>query len=64
MVHFRWYLKQYRAQQICVIACKLVIEAMNISSELQFLIHVTLACSYLQFLYTTFMLPKSVYLLV
>ena len=34
MVHFRLYLKQYCAWQICQIACRSVIEALNISSEL------------------------------
>ena len=34
--HFRLYLKQYWAWQICVIAHKSVTEALNISSELQF----------------------------
>ena len=33
MILFRLYLQQYRADQICVIACKSVIEVLNISSE-------------------------------
>ena len=33
MILFRLYLQQHRADQICVIACKSVIEVLNISSE-------------------------------
>ena len=36
MIQFRLYLQQYRAGQICVIACKAVIEVLNISTEPQF----------------------------
>ena len=64
MVHFRLYLKQYCAWQICQIACRSVIEALNISSELQFPAVLTLVCTQLQYLFNAFILPKSVYLLL
>ena len=64
MVLFRLYLKQYHTWQICVIACKSVIEALNISSKLQFWTDLMLVCTHLQYLFTTFILPKSIYLLL
>ena len=36
MIQFRLYLQQYRAGQICVIACNSVIEVLNIFTEPQF----------------------------
>ena len=64
MVHFRLYLKQYRAWRISVIAFKSVIEAMNISSELQFPTDLMLARTHLQYFLNTFILLKSIYLLL
>ena len=62
---FRLYLKLYRAWQIYVIACKSVIEALNIlniSSELEFSTDLALASTHLQYLFSTFILLKLIYL--
>ena len=62
MVQFRLYLKWHCAWQICVIANKSVIEALTISSEIQFSSDLMLICTHLQYLFTTFILPKLIYL--
>ena len=46
------------------LSLKSVIEALTISSELQFSADLSLACTHLQYLFTTFILPKSIYLLL
>ena len=46
------------------LSLKSVIEALIISSELQFSTDLSLACTHLQYLFTTFILPKSIYLLL
>ena len=46
------------------LSLKSVIEALTISSELQFSTDLSLACTHLQYLFTTFILPKSIYLLL
>ena len=61
MVQFRLYLKEYCTWQIYVIACKSVIEAINICSELQFSTNLMLVYTHLQYLITTLILPKSIY---
>ena len=42
-------------------ACKSVIEALNIFSKLQFSVDLMLMCTHLQYLFTTPILPKSIY---
>ena len=46
------------------LSLKSVIEALTISSELQFSTDLSLACTHLQYLYTSFILPKPIYLLL
>ena len=46
------------------LSLKSVIEALAISSELQFSTNLSLACTHLQHLFTTFILPKWIYLLL